>query len=199
MTTPASGSAEIRFATPAEIVCCGPWPGERPRGWTVRSRRKLLSNSSSIEFRKLAPRLLMPTTSARPIISAVAVAAVRAGFDRAESAAIRPSTGASRRTGHDSVRVSGSIRNGAIRAIPKKIAIVPPIPAATTGVVVSSEAPSRNAPARPGTIIATPDEGAPQRRAVAQALGAEHRPDRRDAAGPARGVQGAEQRGRRSR
>ncbi len=98
----------------------------------------------------------MPTTRASPIIRAVAVAAVRAGFERAESAASRPSTGARRRTGHESTRVRGEIRNGATSAIPKKIAIVPAIPAAITGVVVSSAAPSRNAPARPGAISRAP-------------------------------------------
>ena len=95
--------------------------------------------------------------------------------------------------------VSGSIRNGAISAIPKKIAIVPPIPAATTGVVVSSAAPSRKAPARPGTISATPRKARRRRRAVAQALGAQHGADRRDAPGPPRRVERAEQRRRDAR
>ena len=44
---------------------------------------------------------------------------------------------------------SGPITNGATSAIPKKIAIVPSIPAAATIVVVSSAAPSQNAPAEP--------------------------------------------------
>ena len=84
------------------------------------------------------------------------MAAVRDGSERAESAAIRPSTGAIRRTGHDSAATRGATTNGAISAIPKKIAIVPAIPAAATTVVVSSAAPSQNAPASPAAINTAP-------------------------------------------
>ena len=92
-TTAASGIFARRSERRSPIVCCGPWPGERPDGWTVRSRAKARSNSSEIVPRKLEPRLLTATTSARPISSAVAVAAVRPGSERAASAASRPSTG----------------------------------------------------------------------------------------------------------
>ena len=157
VTTSASGIFARRLVSPPAIVCCwGPCPGANPRGCTVRSRAKLLSSSSETVCRKLAPRVLTATTRARPIISAVAVAAVRVGFERAESAAILPSTGESLRIGHESAAASGLIRNGASKAMPKKIAIVPPMPAATTAVVVSSAAPSRNAPASPGMIKAAP-------------------------------------------
>ena len=87
---------------------------------------------------------------------AVAVEAVRDGSERAASAASRPSTGKTMRTGQESTFTSGRITNGATIAIPKKIAIVPAIPAAATTGVVSSAAPSQNAPARPMTIRATP-------------------------------------------
>ena len=128
----------------------------------------------------------MPTTSASPIISAVAVAAVRLGLERAESAASRPSTGASRRTGHDRTRVSGAIRNGAISAIPKKIAIVPADAGGDHGV---------------GGLVGGAEQEGPgearerssrrrRRRAAARGrfahpLGAQHGPDRRDPPGPA--------------
>ena len=125
-------------------------------GCTVRSRAKSRSNSSEIVFRKLDPRLLTATTRASPIISAVAVAAVLAGSDRAASAASLPSTGKRRRSGHESALTSGRIANGATSAMPKKIAIVPSIPAAATIVVVSFAAPSQKAPARPRPISTAP-------------------------------------------
>ena len=155
-TTAASGIFARRPRRSRSIVCWGPEPGAKPRGCTVRSRAKLRSNSSSIERRKLAPIEFTATTRARPIIRPVAVAAVRPGFERAASAARRPSTPKSLRSGHDSTRASGAMTNGDASAIPKKIAIVPVIPAAATTGVVSSAAPSQNAPPSPSTISATP-------------------------------------------
>ncbi len=187
--------AASRAARPPrfEIVCCGPSPGENPAGRTERSRAKARSNSDSIESRKLAPRLLTATTSASPIIRPVAVAAVRPGSERAESAARRPATGEARRSGQASTRTSGLITNGAIIAIPKKIAIVPLIPAAATSGVVSSAAPSKKAPARPEADQGEPGERAAAARARAQALGAEHGADRGGLPRPAGGQERAEE------
>ena len=96
------------------------------------------------------------TTSARPIISAVAVAAVRARvragrvgrqapLDREE----QPQRPARAR------RTSGRITNGATSAIPKKIAIVPAIPAAATTVV---DLVGGAEPERPGEADADQDQ-----------------------------------------
>ncbi len=119
------------------------------------------------------------------MVKAVAVAAVRPGSERAASAARRPSTGKARRSGQESPRTRGRIANGASRAIPKKIAIVPSIPAAATIVVVWSEAPSQKAPARPRGIRIPPIAARRGRRAARRpsvpstALIGEVRPARR--------------------
>ena len=184
------GSARSASRDPFAIVCCGPCPGRSPRGCTVRSRAKLWSNSSSIEFRKLAPRLLIPTTSARPIISAVAVAAVRLGFERAESAARRPSTGASFRTGQESTpgqrARSGTARSARSRRRSRSCRRSRPRPQRWWS---RRRRRAGRRPASPGRISSDRRRRRAGPRAVADALGAEHGPDRRDPARPARRVE----------
>ena len=71
---------------------------------------------------------LLTTTTESPIVSATAVAAVRSGLERSESAASRPPVGRSRRTGTASQRMTGRMMNGAAAAMPANIAIVIRIP-----------------------------------------------------------------------
>jgi hypothetical protein len=62
------------------------------------------------------------------MVNATAVAAVRSGFDRSESAASRPPVGSTRRMGTASQRMTGRMTNGAATAIPANNAIVMTIP-----------------------------------------------------------------------
>ena len=100
--------------------------------------------------------LLTATTSARPIISPVAVAAVRPGI-RAGGVGGQPALDSEQPAKRPREQAAiGAITNGDAIAIPKKIAIVPIMPAAATIGVVSSAAPSQKAPPSPSTIRTVP-------------------------------------------
>ena len=63
------------------------------------AREALRRSGRAIVPTKLADSVLLTTTTDRPIVSATAVAAVRAGFDSSASAASRPPAGNRRRSG----------------------------------------------------------------------------------------------------
>ena len=105
-TVPASGIASIAAAT--ERGTPGPPPCSivKPCACTVKSRAKTPCPIwSSIVPTKLADIELLTTTTESPIVSATAVAAVRSGLDRSESAASRPPVGSRRRIGTASQRI----------------------------------------------------------------------------------------------
>ena len=108
-----SGIAAIRSrsagGTPARRRVSSAWPS----GCTVKSRAKLRSIWSSIVPRKLADMPLLTTNTDRPIVSATAVAAVRAGLERARRRPAGRRSAHSLRSGTASTRTSGMITNGA--------------------------------------------------------------------------------------
>ena len=127
-TVPVSGIASTALWT--ERGTPGPPPCSivKPCAWTVKSRAKALPIWSLIVPMKLEDIELLTTTTESPIVSATAVAAVRSGLERSESAASRPPVGRSRRTGTASQRMTGRMMNGAAAAMPANIAIVIRIP-----------------------------------------------------------------------
>ena len=120
-----------------------------------------------------------------PIVSATAVAAVRSGLERSESAASRPPVGSSRRSGTASQRMTGRMMNGAAAAMPANIAIVSQDPAdRPPGQPVSLSPPNQNEPPNqtPGTNRARPMTSRALRGTATDLRVAEHRADGRDRA-----------------
>ncbi len=99
----------------------------------------------------LMPEASTPTavTSARPIISAAAVDAVRAGFRIAFSRASRPETPPVRAPNHPSQEASHGTRCGAANAMPMKLAITP------TPIASSRWPPERLVPSPPSRSSAS--------------------------------------------
>ena len=114
---------------------------------TIRSLANVSSIASSIEPRSPAAKTATNETSASPIISAAAVAAVRPGLRTAFSRANRPGTPLSRSSGRPTSDASGATRRGLNRATPMNM------PAAPTPIQAS---PGERTPNSPSSIAATP-------------------------------------------
>src|SRR4051794_19683460 len=98
--------------------------------------------------RKLLVKTLLTTKTDRPIVSAVAVAAVRIGLADTESVARRPAVGEMRRSGAASTRRTGGMTNGEAIAMPANIPIVDPIPRRAATVDPVLPPPIQNLPPR---------------------------------------------------
>ena len=84
------------------------------------------STAPSIEPRRPAAKIVTKATSATPIISAAAVAAVRAGLRIEFSRARRPLTPNSRSSGAPTSQASGRTSCGENSATPRNTATAPP-------------------------------------------------------------------------
>ena len=171
-TTAASGifasrSREARWRSSA----AGPARARSRCGCTVRSRAKLRSNSSLDRVQEAGAEAVdgddQREADHQRRGRRRGPARVRARRVGGEPALDRGEPAAAAR---QHARPAGRITNGATSAMPKKIAIVPAMPAAATTVVVSSAAPSQKAPAEPG------DGSGRRRRRLAAARGRRRRP-----------------------
>ena len=134
-------------------------------------------------------------TSARPIISADAVEAVRCGFRRALSRASMPAAPPNRAAGQPSTHANGRAIRADRSAVPKKISSVPiPMNASTDAVPLLAQMPLASA-AKPSTVSVIA-HGVRQRREAPrrQRRALAHRRDRRHAGRLDRGPQAREQR-----
>ena len=123
--------------------------GEKPSSWVTISAERLNCSSItlSIEPRRPAAKIAVKTTSARPIISAEAVIAVRCGWRSAFSRASRPGMPWKRSSGAPMTRASGRTSTGASSATPKIITTMPrPSSAAAAGAAGAAEQAERAAP-----------------------------------------------------
>ena len=187
-----SGSAPTRATT----------SGENPVNWVVSmtsSASRVESDASTCAFAD-SPRIATIATSARPMTSALAVAAVRRGLRIAFPRAIAPGTPAAARTGApNAARASERTSRAAPRcrrgggshrarrsAAPRSRRR----PTATGRCPRRGSARSRRpAPARPGRAAGRCRAGASGRSVIAAIGGMRRRPDRR----PERGADGDEQ------
>ncbi len=137
--------------------------GEKPSVlWTVRSPWKFVSIAVAIERLTPAANTVTKTTSARPIISAAEVTAVRPGLRIAFSRASRPVSPRSRSSGQPATAASGLTSRGLYSEAENRIAAAPaPIrPAAWPAVSVLPKRPSRSSarppiPSSPATTAST--------------------------------------------
>ena len=121
---------------------------EKPSVWArIRSEAKTSSIALSIEPRTPAANTVTNETSASPIISAAAVAAVRPGLRTAFSRARRPGTPRSRSSGRPTRDAIGGTSSGLSMAAPRKTAPAPTPIQRPSGVSVA---------ARPRMIAAIP-------------------------------------------
>ena len=101
--------------------------GANPENWFVsitRSARRSLSDERTDAFAD-SPKIATITTSARPITSALAVAAVRRGFRIAFPRAIAPVTPVAARTGSPSAPASGRANVASSTITPKNTSRAP--------------------------------------------------------------------------
>ena len=117
---------------------------------TIRSPASVLSIASSIEPRRPAAKTATNETSASPIISAAAVAAVRPGLRIAFSRASRPGTPRRRSSGRPTTEASGVTSRGLSRVTPMKTAAAP---------TPTQASPGSSAPNSPSSISAEPERG----------------------------------------
>ena len=92
---------------------------------TTKSALTCFLTASSVEPRRPAPSVATTVTSARPIISAAAVEAVRPGLRSALSRASRPGEPPRRAAGKPTSVTSGFIMRGASMAMPTNSASTP--------------------------------------------------------------------------
>jgi hypothetical protein len=124
--------------------------GEKPSLLrTVRSPAKARSTDRSIDPRKPAAKIVTNVTSARPIMSAAAVAAVRPGLRVAFSRARRPGMPPKRCRGAPTTLAIGGTSCGVSSAVARKMAAAP----RPSRLALE---PSEPAPSRPAATAPTP-------------------------------------------
>ena len=125
--------------------------GEKPSVfWITSSPWKLRSTAAEIELLIPAAKMVTKVTRARPIISAAAVAAVRAGLRCEFSRASRPTSPRSRSIGHPPRRPAACTRRGLNSETPNSTAAAP-TPSSSAALPESSMFANR-----PISTIATP-------------------------------------------
>ena len=141
------------MVTPGSFASCSRTPGgtgEKPSSCVTISAERLNCSSItlSMEPRRPAAKIAVKTTSARPIISADAVIAVRCGWRSAFSRASRPGMPWKRSSGAPMTRASGRTSTGASSATPK---IITTTPSPSSAAAAEPPAPPNSpAAARPG-------------------------------------------------
>ena len=155
------------------------------------------SRPLSIVARRPAAKIVTKTTSARPIISADAVTAVRCGWRAAFSRARRPVRPWMRSSGRPIALLSGRTSTGAISATPKIIRTAPrPISDAVVAAVPGSPNSAISRTARPASSTsAAATMRRLRRRPTVGACGLAHRLDRDHARRAARRARSRRRRG----
>ena len=170
-------SAERIVATEARPPApCGPRRaapagiGEKPSlFWITSPPAKFSSTTWATELFSPAAKTVTKVTSARPIISAAAVTAVRLGLRWAFSRARRPSSRRTRSSGQPATVASGGTRRGLKSETAKTMATAPPpIRPAAVPAAALPKSPIRTI-ARPATPSSTASDGADQAAAAASA------------------------------
>ncbi len=142
-----SGSAPTRATT----------SGENPVNWVVSmtsSASRVESDASTCAFAD-SPRIATIPTSARPMTSALAVAAVRRGLRIAFPRAMAPGTPAAARTGAPNARASERANTASSTTMPKRRRIAPS-PTVRSSEIASSADCDRTMPTtRIGTLTPT--------------------------------------------
>ncbi len=121
---------------------------------TMKSARSVPSIALLVETRTESVSTATQVTSARPIMSAAAVSAVRRGLRRAFSPARRPAAPRSRRTGHPITVATGTTSRGASSDTPRNTPRKPP-PMSCRVTLFEVKSPATRA-AQPRTKITNP-------------------------------------------
>ncbi len=154
-TTPPANESEDTVFTPGVSAAARPAPGligEKPSVfWRTMSPWKLRSIALPTEALIPAANVVTNTTTARPIISAPAVTAVRPGLRTVFSRASRPVRPRSFSSGQPQSEASGRTSRGLNIETPKSVATAPP-PTSAAAVFASSVAPNSPAQVMPMPI-----------------------------------------------